>query len=101
MPAGLGSKVALAFSSIIATALARRSLDANFFWTGNSLAVIAAAAESAKAESEAMLETVLDDCETVEEDKAFVVAGGGGGGGGGVPGEAGKCVNGEAGGLVD
>ena len=99
MPAGLGSKVALAFSSIIATALARRSLDANFFWTGNSLAVIAAA-ESAKAESEAMLETVLDDCETVEEDKAFVVAGGGGGGGG-VPGEAGKCVNGEAGGLVD
>ena len=48
-----------------------------------------------------MLETVLDDCETVEEDKAFVVAGGGGGGGGGVPGEAGKCVNGEAGGLVD
>lgn len=47
-----------------------------------------------------MLETVLDDCETVEEDKAFVVAGGGGGGGG-VPGEAGKCVNGEAGGLVD
>lgn len=80
--------------------MARRSLDANFFWTGNSLAVIAAAAESAKAESEAMLETVLDDCETVEEDKAFVVAGGGGGGGG-VPGEAGKCVNGEAGGLVD
>ena len=78
--------------------MARRSLDANFFWTGNSLAVIAA--ESAKAESEAMLETVLDDCETVEEDKAFVVAGGGGGGGG-VPGEAGKCVNGEAGGLVD
>ena len=80
--------------------MARRSLDANFFWTGNSLAVIAAAAESAKAESEAMLETVLDDCETVEEDKAFVVAGGGGGRGG-VPGEAGKCVNGEAGGLVD
>lgn len=60
------------------------------------------AAESAKAEFEAMLEVV--DGETV--DKALVVSDDdveaiGVPVGGGVPGEAGKCVNGEAGGLVD
>lgn len=59
-------------------------------------------AESAKAEFEAMLEVV--DGETV--DKALVVSDDdveaiGVPVGGGVPGEAGKCVNGEAGGLVD
>ena len=60
------------------------------------------AAESAKAEFEAMLEVV--DGETV--DKALVVSDDdveaiGVPVGGGVPGDAGKCVNGEAGGLVD
>ena len=62
------------------------------------------AAESAKAVFEAMLEVV--DGETV--DKALVVSDDdddveaiGVPVGGGVPGEAGKCVNGEAGGLVD
>ena len=66
------------------------------------MAAAVIAAESAKAEFEAMLEVV--DGETV--DKALVVSDDdveaiGVPVGGGVPGEAGKCVNGEAGGLVD